>query len=284
MRILKRIKNKLEYFYLQHSFRENNRIITKEKYLGRIIPKNIEEIKREFFKQFENNINKKLGAVKNNFQAEWRRIPDSIKDKQLNEISIAFTYNTNAIEGSKITLEETRGIIKDKISPNRPIRDVRETENHAKVFLEMLKPNEKLSEELILKWHKQIFLDSKPEIAGKYREHLVTVGSYLAPDWQDVKDLMFNLFKFIKKDKLKFNPVEFSARVHYRFEKIHPFSDGNGRIGRLIIGFILWHSGYPMLIIEKRKKKAYYKALSKDEDNFVKYFMRTYLKANKNRF
>ena len=84
MIILKRIKNKLEYFYLQHSFRENNRIITKEKYLGRIIPKNIEEIKREFFKQFENNINKKLGAVKNNFQAEWIRIPDSIKDKQLN--------------------------------------------------------------------------------------------------------------------------------------------------------------------------------------------------------
>lgn len=283
MRIVKKVKNNQKYFYLRHSFREDNKIRTREKYLGTTIPPNIEEIKKEFFKEFKLSRNKKLEEIKKKFQTEWKRVPVSIKEKQLQEISIAFTYNTNAIEGSKITLEETREIIKDKISPNRPTRDVRETENHSKVFLNMLKHKQELTEDLILEWHKQIFLESKPEIAGKYRDYLVTISGHLAPDWQDVKDLMSELFKFIKKEESEYNLVEFCSRVHYKFEKIHPFGDGNGRIGRLIMNFLLWNKGYPMLIIETKKKKAYYTALNKDEEGFVSYFIRTYLKANKRR-
>jgi len=281
MRIAKIIKNGEVYFYLKHSIRIDNKIITKQKYIGKNLPKDIEELKIKFLEEFQELRNKKLEIIKNNFQKEWRKIPESIKEKQLNEISIAFTYNTNGIEGSKITLEETREIIKDKISPNKSIRDVRETENHAKIFLEMVKLKEELSEELVLKWHKEIFSDSNPEVAGKYREYLVNVGNYLAPDWQDVKNLMKQLFLYIEKEKKKVNPVEFCARVHYRFEKIHPFGDGNGRIGRLIMNYLLWKNHYPMLIIEKRKKKSYYKALTKDEEGFVSYLIRTYQKAHK---
>ena len=64
------------------------------------------------------------------------------------------------------------------------------------------------------------------------------------------------------------NAVEHAARIHYQFEKIHPFGDGNGRIGRLIMNYMLWHAGYPMLIIEYKKRKSYYQALTKEEEGF----------------
>ena len=283
MIIRKKIKGKKEYYYLEHSIRKGNKIVKKEKYLGSSIPKNINEIKEEFSKGLKIDIYGKLERIKKNFQNEWKRIPESAREKELEEISIAFTYNTNAIEGSTITLQEAREIIHDKISPNKPLRDVRETEFHSKVFLDMLKKNEKITNELLLKWHKNIFGETKSDIAGKFRDYLVRVGPHLAPDWQDVEKLMKELINFIDKNK-KMNSIELAGRVHYKFESIHPFGDGNGRIGRLLMNHILWHSGYPMLIIEYKKRASYYRAFTKGQEGFVNYFLRRYLSVHKKRY
>ena len=283
MRVITRKKGNKKYFYLQHSLRKDKKIITKEKYLGIEVPDNLEEIKSLFRKEMQQDINKKFETIKKNFESEWRKIPESAKEKELEEISIVFTYNINAIEGSTITLEEVREIIHDKISPNKPLRDVKETEAHSRVFLQMLKRNEKITKELLLQWHQNIFGETKFDIAGRFRDYLVRVGLHLAPDWQDVENLMKDFVEFIDKNK-KMNPVELAGRAHYQFEKIHPFGDGNGRIGRLLMNFILWHNGYPMLIIEYKKRKSYYKALQKDEEHFVSYFIRRYLTIHKKRY
>ncbi len=283
MRIITRKKGNKKYFYLQHSLRKGKKIVTREKYLGAEIPSNIGEIISLFRKEMQRDINKKLEKIKEHFQSEWKRTPENVKEKELEEISIAFTYNTNAIEGSIITLEEAREIIHDKISPNKPLKDVRETEAHSRVFLQMLKKNERITKKLLLTWHKNIFGETKPDIAGKFRDYFVRVGSHLAPDWQDIENLMRDFIEFISKNK-KMNSVELAGRAHYQFEKIHPFGDGNGRIGRLLINFILWHNGYPMLIIEYKKRKSYYKALQKDEEYFVSYFIRRYLAVHKKRY
>ena len=190
MIIRKKTRGKKGYYYLEHSIRKGNKIIKKERYLGTSIPMNIDKIKEEFKRELKTDIYNKLERIKENFQIEWKRIPESVREKELEEVSIAFTYNTNAIEGSTITLEEAREIIHDKISPNKPLRDVRETEFHSKVFLQMLKKEEKITNELLLKWHKEIFSETKPEIAGKFRDYLVRVGPHLAPDWQDIDSLM----------------------------------------------------------------------------------------------
>jgi Fic family protein len=282
MRILKRKKGRNKYFYLQYSFRKGKKVKTKEKYLGKEIPKNIEEIKKQIKKELKEELYNRLEKIKENFMKEWKTYPESVKEKLKEEISIDFTYNTNAIEGSTITLEEAREIIHDKISPNKPLRDVKETEAHSKVFLEMLDKKEKISNELILRWHEKIFKETKQDIAGIYRDYLVRIADHLAPDWQDVKNLMNEIVNFINK-KQKINIVELAAIAHYRFEKIHPFGDGNGRIGRLLMNHILWHSGYPMLIIEYKKRKSYYKALKKSEEEFIKYFLRRYLAIHKKR-
>ena len=282
MRIIKRKKGKKDYFYLQHSFREDGKVITREKYLGLIIPDEIGKIKKDFISKFKLKLYKKLDGIRKNFQAEWKNMSKDSLERVKEDIAIAFTYNTNAIEGSTITLEETREIIKEGYAPNKPLSDIRETESHNNVFLKMFEQKEEISEELLLNWHKDIFSETKEEIAGKYREILVRVGDYLAPDWQDVKNLMKDFIISIKKEE-KLNPVELAAISHYRFEKIHPFVDGNGRIGRLLMNYILWKKGYHMLIIEYKNRKSYNKAFKKTEENFVRYFISRYIAINKKR-
>jgi Fic family protein len=281
MHIIKRKKGKTRYFYLQHSFRKDGKVITKELYLGKKVPDNIEEIKAKLMLEAKEALSEKLEKIKSRFQKEWQRYPESAKEKELQEIAIAFTYNTNAIEGSTITLEEARLILEDNVAPNKPLKDIRETETHAAVFLDMLKTEETVSEELLLKWHAEIFKETKPDIAGRFRQYLVRVGPYVAPDWNDVERLMRQLILFVNGSKL--NPVEVAARAHYIFEKMHPFGDGNGRIGRLLMNQILWKNGYPMLIIEYKKRKSYYKALQQTEDRFANYFIRRYIAVHKKR-
>jgi Fic family protein len=281
MRTIKRRKGKTEYFYLQHSFRKNGKVITKELYLGKQIPENIKEIKAKLMHEPYKVLTEKLEKIRENFEKEWKRVPKSAKQKELQEIAIAFTYNTNAIEGSTITLEEARLILEDKVAPTKPIRDIRETESQAAVFLQMLKIEENLSEQLLLRWHENIFRETKPDIAGQFRNYAVRVGSYVAPDWKKVEPLIKQLVSFVNESKL--NPVEGAARAHYMFEKVHPFGDGNGRIGRLLLNFILWKNHYPILVIEYKKRKYYYKALEQSEEGFVNYFIRRYLSVNKQR-
>ena len=279
MRIIKRRKRNTEYFYLQHSFRKKGKVVTREVYLGKQVPEDIEEIKAKLMREAREPLTEKLEKIKNSFQKEWKRYPESAKEKELQEIAVAFTYNTNAIEGSTITLEEARLILEDKVAPNKPLKDIKETENHAKVFSEMIETKEKISEKLLLKWHKEIFEETKPDIAGLLRNYLVRVGPYLAPNWHDVEKLMQQMVTYVNASQL--NPVELAARAHYIFEKIHPFGDGNGRIGRLLLNYVLWKSGYPMLIIEYKNRKSYYQALQRTEEGFVNYLIRRYISVHK---
>lgn len=277
---MKIVKHK-DYYYLAYSFREGGKVIHREKYFGKTLPDDLEGIKEAFLHECMNEgIIKKLKAIQRNFRKEWKRYPESIKKEILIDLSTSFTYNTNAIEGSTLTLPETEDIIKNKITPNKPVRDVQETINHSKAFFKALNEKRELSSNLILEWHKEIFHDTKQDIAGKYRDYPVKVGNYRAPEWQDLEKLLKEFFDWYNKKKSSLNPVEFAARAHYKFERIHPFGDGNGRIGRLIIAYILKKSKYPIMVIEYKKRKSYYHALSKTEYDFMMWFFRRYVKAH----
>ena len=281
MKIIRKKKDNSQYYYLRHSFRKNGKVITKDKYLGKEIPKDIDEIKNAFIEECHRaGLFGLFEKIRAGFQKELRRYPESVKEKVMEQLAIAFTYNTNAIEGSTITLEETRELVEHKIAPNKPLQDIKETEAHVKVFLEMISKKDTFGIPLIIKWHKELFKETKPDIAGEFRDYLVKVGDYLAPDWQDVKQLMKELAEFYEKNK-RLDAVELAAKMHYRFEKIHPFGDGNGRVGRLVMNYILWHNKCPMITIEYKKRRSYYKALQKDDDYFFHYFARRYLSVHK---
>ena len=281
MKIIKRKRGNNQYYYLKHDFRRDGKVVTKEKYIGRLIPQDIDRIRREFRKEIQPELYQRLELIKKNFQKDWGKLPESIKEQQKEELAITFTYNTNAIEGSTISEAEVRGIILDKEAPTKSLRDIYETEAHNAVFLGMLEQRTPISNKLLLKWHKNIFNRSKPEIAGQYRDYNVRVGSHIAPDHREVKKLMNQLVRFIREED-NINPVELAAIVHYRFEKVHPFPDGNGRIGRLLVNHILWFSGYPILIVEYKKRNIYYKALERDEEGFISYFFRKYFDIHRN--
>ena len=276
MRLVKhKIKN-IDYLYLQHSFRKDGKVVTREKYLGLTIPNDIERIKQEFRSEIQPEYYQQLEKIKTSFQKDWGKLPLSIREQQKEEVAITFTYNTNAIEGSTISEAEVRAIVLDKESPAKSLRDIHEAEAHNDTFLAMLESFRPITNKLLFKWHKDIFNRSKPAIAGKYREYNVRVGSYFPPEHHEVKKLMNQLVRFINSEVGTLNPVELAAIVHYRFEKIHPFSDGNGRIGRLLMNHILWFSGYPILVVEYSRRQQYYRALQRNEDGFISYFVRRY--------
>ncbi len=275
------IIKKRNYYYLKYSYRKGKRVITKEKYLGKEIPKNIDKIKKDILMELKREVYEKLNKIKNNFKKEWKKYPRSIQKELIVEFSVNFTYNTNAIEGSTINEEETEELIKQKIAPNKPLRDVQETINHSKTFLKMLNEKKDLNLSMLLKWHKEIFIDSKEDIAGKIRDYHVRVGNHTCPDWQDLKKLMKEFFQWYNKNKKEIHPVELAALAHYKFVKIHPFGDGNGRITRLLTNFILHKKDFPLMVIEYKNRKSYYKALKKSDKEgeiiFTRYFMRRYL-------
>ncbi|MDE1828491.1 MAG: Fic family protein [Candidatus Micrarchaeota archaeon] len=216
-----------------------------------------------------------LENIKNTFGVEWQKLPASAKKREVEEAMILFTYNTNAIEGSKITSYETRELLINNLSPKRSLNQVKETREHARIFADMINGRPEMSKDLILEWHRKIFGETEPDIAGKFRDYFVSIGGYLPPDWTKIEAFMENLFRFINSSNM--NPVELAARSHYRFEKIHPFGDGNGRIGRLIMNGILWNNDYPFSIIKFEDRNLYYAAFEKGEDEFTLYFLETYI-------
>lgn len=276
-----RIITRSDTHYLQHSFRRGKQVVTRERRLGSKLPENLHEIKAAFLRACRKEaFYDTFDRIRAAHEKEWSAHPPSIKEKALQQLAIEHTYHTNAIEGSTITLEETRELVEHHMAPNRPLSDVKESEEHARLLRAVMESPPRLTKATLLRWHRQLFSQTKPDIAGRLREHLVRVGAYLAPDWQDLPQLLDELFSFATSSG-HLHPVERAARLHYRFEKIHPFGDGNGRIGRLIITAVLWKERYPTLIIEYRRRRSYYQALKKDEEGFVQYFIRRYLAAHK---
>ena len=237
--------------------------------------------KEKWFKEFD--------RIKKGYSGEQRALPAEIKEKELDRFAVLFTYDTNRIEGSKLSFKDTSELLELGISPSgKPLRDIKEAEAHRRVFYEMINTKEELSLDRVLEWHKGLFEETKPGIAGTVRTYQVYISGsrHVPPTPTDVPSLLAELFKWYSKEKAKENPVELAARVHMKFETIHPFGDGNGRIGRLVMNFILHRNGYPMLDIKYTGRRGYYNALEKsnikgDENIFVQWFFKKYAIENK---
>ena len=275
------------YYYLEHSYRKNGKVDKKTKYLGKRIPKNIEELKEEFLLEiYQEFWFEKFDKIKEKFNKEKKNIPPSAKKKQLENFTIKFTYNTNKIEGSTLTLRETALLLEKGITPaRRPIEDVKETEKHQQVFYEMLSYKKEINLTTLLYWHKKLFEETKKEEAGKIRNYPVGISGskYKPPPPIDLDFLLTEFFDWYKKNRTKIHPVYLAALVHLKFVTIHLFGDGNGRISRLFMNYVLNKNKYPMIVIDYSDRNSYYNALEqsqmkKDENIFAKWFFKRYIK------
>lgn len=283
--IIKRKKGNNYYYYLKHATRKRQ----KEKYLGTRIPKNVEKLKQEFLLEFyREGWYPKLEEIFNCNKKLKIQIPESILQKYLESFSVNFTYHTQKIEGSVLTLIETSNLLIDGITPSRkPESDMIEAKQHQKIFFEMLQHKKKISLKTVLYWHENIFNQTDPNIAGQLRKYPIGVSGskFEFPSWDEVKVLLNEMFIWYGKNRDKIHPVELAALVHFKFVSIHPFGDGNGRISRLLLNCIVDESDYPMIIIEYRDRQTYYSTLEKSQTTnnpfaFVRWFINLYIKKN----
>ena len=175
-------------------------------------------------------------------------------------------YNSNAIENSTLTLEETEKILlEQKLSRNVSLLEVFEAKNLARVIeykRKKVKESE-LGKDLIVLFHQMLIGGIDDAIAGRFRRkgEYVRVGAYIAPAPEHVERMIETALLEYSSD-LGTYFLDRIARFHLDFETIHPFCDGNGRIGRVIINFQLLQHGLPRIIIRNKEKDVYYQAFS----------------------
>ena len=175
-------------------------------------------------------------------------------------------YNSNAIENSTLTLEETEKILLEQmLSRNVSLREVFEAKNLARV-IEYTRKKVKESElhkDLIVLFHQMLIGGIDDAIAGRFRGkgEYVRVGAYIAPAPEHVERMIETALLEYSSD-LGTYFLDRIAKFHLDFETIHPFCDGNGRIGRVIINFQLLQHGLPRIIIRNKEKDVYYRVFT----------------------
>lgn len=277
------------FYYLKHHIQAKE----KRKYLGKAIPKNIEFLKKEFLKQFYcEDWDEKIQSVGKKYQKELKKIPKSIQLKNFESFGIAFTYNTQKIEGSSLTKTDTKDLLVFGVTPAKKSQiDTIETKKHYELFMKLVtsKKIPNLTKKTILQWHREIFDQTKIGEAGSIRSYRVGVITNEKIDFAPVAEIpkkLTNFFDWLSKYDGEKNAAEFACMAHYKFVSIHPFGDGNGRISRLIMNYVLLKYNYPLLMIKNTDRRPYFKSLEKSQLNhdgihFLKWFMKYYLKENK---
>ena len=281
MYIEKRLVGKNNKYYLTHSYRNEFGDVKKvRKFLGINLTKeeiktNSQKVKKEIEKEIQkintnifsieltprevkalNKFNEKINVVSLT-KFEWKRFTEE------------FIYNTNAIEGSQVLLEEIPRILSDKKATNE---DELETKGVAKAVDLIKTTKEDLSLQLLLNLHKFCFEKTK-SFAGEFRDVEVVIrardGSIIhqGTPVEKLDDELREFINWYKNNKSRFKPLVLAAIVHNQFENIHPFQDGNGRVGRLLLNFILIRNNYPPINILFEDRAKYYKVLYEYSQN-----------------
>ncbi|MXX05841.1 MAG: Fic family protein [Gammaproteobacteria bacterium] len=173
-------------------------------------------------------------------------------------------YNSNAIENSTLTLEETeRILLEQELSRNVSVREMFEAKNLSRVmeYKRSRARDSELDRDLILLLHQMLIGGINDDIAGRYRREgeYVRVGTHIAPVPEHMESMMEQIVVAYSSD-LETWFLDKIARFHLEFETIHPFCDGNGRMGRVLINFQLLKLGLPRIIVRNSETQRYYRA------------------------
>ena len=206
----------------------------------------------------------KMVEIFKEFLNKERPLNDGILRKLQNNLRTEFIYNSNAIEGNTLTLRETDIILQFGITvKGKSLKEHNEVkgQEYALDFLnEVLKKEEPLSIRLIREFHALILNDDKDNRGRFKQENNTILGAKFqtTPFYQVEEKLQELIDNFNESDK---NLIEKVAKFYNDFEMVHPFNDGNGRTGRLLMNLELMKNGYPITIIKNEDRDDYYQAL-----------------------
>jgi len=284
----RKIGKKIKY-YLAHSYREGSKVHKFRRYLGTDLSESkikeriniaekliLEEIHK--YKIMKDPLKIDLSPEEiTSLKMLESEIPlkiNHLSEGDWEKFSEIFSYNTNAIEGSKINQKEVVDILGEDKWPDKSKEDIAETYgvDEAIKFIRITK--EHISIQLIKKIHKIVFKNSKP-FAGNFRkkgEEVVVMtksGKIVhegAPQTR-INYLLKELIEWYENNKKKYPAFILAAVVHNQFENIHPFADGNGRVGRILLNNILIKHNLPPLNINLKNQGEYYESLQEYEKN-----------------
>jgi len=209
----------------------------------------------------------------------YRPLPSVVVARLRNELMIEYTYDSNAIEGNTLTLHETRLVIEEGITiGGKSLKEYLGARNHPEAikFVEKLvKKGGKIDEKDILCLH-ELILHGIDETAGEYRTSGVKIAgaTFAPPPSKDVRPMTLELLRWLRDNPDELIPIELAAVFHHRFVQIHPFTEGNGRVGRLLMNAILMKHGYTFITnISYRDRVKYLKTLQDADTGNISSFV-----------
>jgi Fic family protein len=180
----------------------------------------------------------------------------------LPNMRVLLTYHSNAIEGNALSLYETKMVIEERVTiSGQPLRYYLEARNHAEALDQVRALAEKqapITTATVLLLHRLMTDDVLPD-AGQWRAGYVHIrgANYTPPHPREVPQLMADWVAWLDDEGLAFPPVLRAALAHVVFEAIHPFSDGNGRVGRLLLNLTLMSEGFPPALLPLEWRTGY---------------------------
>ncbi|MBU1111916.1 MAG: Fic family protein [archaeon] len=296
--VYKKIVGGRNYYYLRISQRVNGKLIVKDvAYLGNSISeiehkldqlsqyKNeirksyrnikkfvqsnyyLEKVKAEKLKKnpyFENKIRKELEAIKLHYNQYFMKLNENTKKETFHHFLIDFSFNTTSLEGNTINLADVKLLLEEGILPAKhTLREVYDLQNTEKVFFWLIEKKPLINEKLIVRTH-DLLLEGI-DLRKGYRQQEIRVfkSSFETSPVRYIKTDIKILLRWYQKNKSKLHPLVLAAIFHHKLEKIHPFADGNGRTGRMLMNYLLIRNKYPPLIVQKKRRIDYLQVLSK---------------------
>ena len=204
----------------------------------------------------------KLESIK----VEYRKIIKSFTKNQIKDIldrfTVNFTYESNAIEGNSLTLKDVTLILGENVVPkNKDFREVYETRNTREAHELLFKNKIKINIKDIISIHSILIKDTGVQPGFKKLPNYLLMRNLKTTAPEKVEEEMNKLISWYESNKDKTHPLRLAAEFHAGFERIHPFDDGNGRTGRILLNAILLEQNYPPLIIRKTARIAYFASL-----------------------
>ncbi|MBN1133646.1 MAG: Fic family protein [Methanosarcinaceae archaeon] len=193
-----------------------------------------------------------------------RPLPADAIGRLHEEMKLMHTYHSNAIEGNTLTLAETKIVLEEGLTiGGKSLQEHLEATNNAKAFdlIEDLAEKRTPVDHVTIQQIHEIVTKGILEDAGNYRTKNVRITGAVKtpPDWSKIVKLMDELIKNLVESKR--HPIETAAFLHHRFVEIHPFTDGNGRVARLLTNLYLISRNYPLIVLKKEDRNKYYKYL-----------------------
>lgn len=291
--IYRKVVGEKQYYYLRASVRKGKRVIAKDiAFLGsdisairdnlKNIPKQYQEDIRKTYRTINRFLEtnqylemvwaqksrkdeylteesrKGIEACRLHWDGKFQKLDNLSKEESLKHFIIEFAFNTTSIEGNTITLKQAQDLLMEELTPKgKTLREIYDLQNTEKVFNQIYTQSREMAHNLITEIHDSLLerIDNRKgyrtEDVRVFRSHFkVTPAPYVKAD-------MDQLLKWYAEYERILHPFVLAVVFHHKFEKVHPFMDGNGRTGRMLMNHVLLRHKHPPIIIRKKNRATY---------------------------